>query len=223
MAKILIVEDDALLGRLMVDFLRAQHHEVEIACTGSQGWEKLNHSQYEVLVLDWQLPEIEGIEVLNRHRSAGGLTPVLMLTRKDSIDEKETGFRSGCDDYLTKPFEMRELAVRIQALLRRPLSAGTDQLVAGDLRLDLRAHTAFRGDDDLQLLPKEFALLAFFMRNPNLVFSAQALLDRVWNSEAEVSEEAVSICIRRLRKKVDHEGAASIVRTVHGLGYRFEP
>lgn len=146
-----------------------------------------------------------------------------MLTQKDSIDEKETGFRSGCDDYLTKPFEMRELAVRVQALLRRSLSAGTDQLVVGDLRLDLRAHTAFRGGNELDLLPKEFALLAFFMRNPNLVFSAQALLDRVWNSEAEVSEEAVSICIRRLRKKVDPEGAPSVVRTVHGLGYRFEP
>lgn len=223
MAKILIVEDDALLGRLMVDFLAGLHHEVEIACTGSDGWEKLNHSQYEVLVLDWQLPGIEGIEVLKRHRSAGGLTPVLMLTRKGAIDEKEIGFHSGCDDYLTKPFEMRELAARIQALLRRSLSAGTDELVAGELRLDLRAHTALRGDQDLQLLPKEFALLAFFMRNPNVVFSAQALLDRVWNSEAEVSEEAVSICIRRLRKKVDLEGAASMVHTVHGLGYRFEP
>lgn len=194
----------------MVDFLSGEHHEVEIASTGSKGWEKLTHIPYEVLILDWQLPEIEGIELLRRHRSAGGLTPILMLTRKDSIDEKETGFRSGCDDYLTKPFEMRELAARVQALLRRSLSAGTDELIAGDLRLDLRAHTAFKGDSELQLLPKEFALLAFFMRNPNLVFSAQALLDRVWNSEAEVSEEAVSICIRRLR-------------TVHGLGYRFEP
>lgn len=221
MAKILIIEDDKLLNELVRDYLLRQHHQVETAETGTSGLEKLQSFQYDAVILDWQLPGLEGIEILKRFRANGGSTPVLMLTRKGSIDEKEAGFQTGTDDYLTKPFELRELGARVQALLRRPKAVVGDVLRAGSLMLDEREHKATKDGSHLQLLPKEFALLAFFMRHQNDVFSAQALLERVWDSDSDSSEEAVSTCIRRLRKKIDDDDKPSLIQTVHGLGYKF--
>jgi DNA-binding response OmpR family regulator len=220
MAKILVVEDDRLLSQLMRQFLTKEGHTVEAMHDGSDAMSILESNAFDVVVLDWELPGMLGIDILNRFRSLGNATPVLMLTRKASVDDKETGFDKGADDYLPKPFDMRELGMRVRALLRRPAQFTGQWLQVGMLRLDPAARVVVRGDEEIKLLPKEFALLEFFMRHPGQVFTAQALLNSVWKSDSEASEEAVSICIRRLRKKIDADGAESVIRTLHGQGYK---
>ncbi len=218
----MIIEDDAGLSKMVRDWLTFEHHMVETAVTGCAGLEKLQFYQYDVVILDWELPEISGIDICKQFRLQGGTAPVLMLTGKGNISDKETGFDAGADDYLTKPFHMKELSVRVRALLRRVSGFSGDELKYRDLCLEPSCHRVSRNGRDLQLLPKEFALLEFFLRHPNQVFSAEALLSRVWSSETDATVDAVSTCIKRLRKKVDIEGAPSVIRTVHGVGYKLE-
>lgn len=223
MAKILLVEDDMGLSRMVRDWLTFEHHLVETADNGRDGLDKLQFYQYDLVILDWELPEISGIELCKEFRSRGGSTPVLMLTGKGTIGDKESGFEAGADDYLTKPFHMKELSMRLRALLRRSSSSlQSDTLKFRDLTLEPSSHRLTRDGKDLQLLPKEFALLEFLMRHPNQVFSAEALLSRVWASETDTTVDAVSTCIKRLRKKVDVEGKSSVIKTVHGVGYKLE-
>lgn len=222
MAKVLIVEDDQLLSKLMSDYLKKDSHQTEVIANGRDAIDYLDAHEYDVVVLDWELPGLSGIEILKRLRAEGKSTPVLMLTKKSSIEEKEIGFETGTDDFLPKPFDMRELSARVKALLRRPQQYTGQWLTAGSLRLDAASRVVARGEEDIRLLPKEFALLEFFMRHPKQVFSATALLNHVWSSDSEASEEAVSICIRRLRKKIDIQGQPSLIRTVHGEGYKLD-
>jgi two-component system OmpR family response regulator len=222
MAKVLVVEDDELLRQLLSQFLTKEGYQVETANNGSTGMEMLQAHEYAVVVLDWDLPGMLGIDILRTFRALGKQTPVLMLTHKSTIADKEAGFTSGTDDYLPKPFEMRELALRISALLRRPAQFTGQWLTAGDLKLDPASRVVRRGDEEINLLPKEFALLEFFMRRPREVFTSDALLSHVWSSDSEASEEAVSICIRRLRKKIDRQGQNSIIKTLHGQGYKLD-
>lgn len=222
MAKILLVEDDLGLSRMVRDWLTFEHHLVETAHNGSDGLDKLQFYQYDLVILDWELPGMHGPDIAREFRSKGGTTPILMLTGKGTIADKESGFEAGADDYLTKPFHMKELSMRLRALLRRTGALQGDKLTYRDLQLEPENHRVTREGKDLQLLPKEFALLEFFMRHPNQVFSAEALLSRVWASESETTVDAVSTCVKRLRKKVDVEGKPSILRTVHGVGYKLE-
>ncbi len=224
MAKILLVEDDLGLQRMVRDWLTFEHHLVETADNGRDGMDKLQFYEYDLVILDWELPSMTGIEICKAFRTQGGTTPVLLLTGKGTISDKESGFEAGADDYLTKPFHLKELSLRLRSLLRRSSAAlQGDTLKFRDLELEPSNHCVMRQGKDLQLLPKEFALLEFFMRHPNQVFSAEALLSRVWTSENETSVDAVSTCIKRLRKKVDIEGQLSVIKTVHGVGYKLEP
>jgi DNA-binding response OmpR family regulator len=222
-AKILLVEDDMGLSRMVRDWLTFEHHLVETADNGRDGLDKLAFYQYDLVILDWELPEMTGIEICKEFRSRGGTTPVLMLTGKGTINDKESGYDAGADDYLTKPFHMKELSMRLRALLRRGgATLQNDTLKFRDLELEPGSHRVTRQGKDLQLLPKEFALLEFLMRHPNQVFSAEALLSRVWASETDTTVDAVSTCIKRLRKKVDVESQTSVIKTVHGVGYKLE-
>jgi DNA-binding response OmpR family regulator len=222
-AKILLVEDDTGLSRMVRDWLTFEHHLVETADNGRDGLDKLQFYQYDLVILDWELPEMTGIQICKEFRSRGGTTPVLMLTGKGTIGDKESGYDAGADDYLTKPFHMKELSLRLRALLRRGGTAlQSDTLKFRDLELEPGSHRVTRQGKDLQLLPKEFALLEFLMRHPNQVFSAEALLSRVWASETDTTVDAVSTCIKRLRKKIDVDGQNSIIKTVHGVGYKLE-
>lgn len=222
MAKILLVEDDLGLARMVRDWLTFEHHMVETADNGRDGLDKLKCYEYDIVVLDWELPEMTGIEICKEFRSKGGKTPVLMLTGKGALNDKESGFEAGADDYLTKPFHMKELSLRLKALLRRASTFTADTLQFRDLVLEPANHRVTREGKELALLPKEFSLLEFFMRHPNQVFSAEALLNRVWASETETTVDAVSTCIKRLRKKVDIEGGVSMIKTVHGVGYKLD-
>lgn len=219
MSKILLVEDDKALAEVIADSLRAQNYEVDWAEAGDAGWTMLRHYKYDLIILDWNLPVKNGPEICAAFRSSGGVTPVLMLTANSHIDHKEVGLDSGADDYLTKPFEPKELQARIRALLRRPTTFVGKVIQLGGLELDEAAHTVKMDGQPVTLIPREFALLHFFMKHPNEVFSNEALLDRVWSNDSDALPSTVRKCVERLRKKLDKTGQPSLIDTVHGVGY----
>lgn len=219
MAKILVVDDDKGLLRMIRDWLMFEHHLVETSDSGSAALDRLGLGEYDAIVLDWDLPEMSGIEVMKEFRARGGTTPILMLTGKGSIRDKEEGFSYGADDYLTKPFDMKELALRVRALIRRSGGSPGDIVKFREIVLESANHRVFLSGTEVHLQPSEFCLLEFLMRYPNQVFSAEVLLSRVWSSDSDASIDAVSTCIKRLRKKLDVDRQPSIIRTVHGVGY----
>lgn len=220
MAKILVVEDDPAICSIIVDWLTHQHHTVEVSHNGLEADQYLKMYQYDVIVLDWGLPELSGVEICKRYKTAGGRAPVLMLTGKHDIEDKEEGFNAGADDYLTKPFDIKELSARVRALLRRPTNVYDNILSIRNVSLDPNNHIVTRNGAPIKLTPKEFAVLEFFMRNPNKVFKADALLDHIWNSEAGSGPDTVRTCIKRLRRQIDEPGVSSIIENVHGVGYK---
>lgn len=222
MAKVLVVEDDVALGKMVRDWLSLEHHNTELVADGAEGLSRVKVYDYDLLILDWELPGAPGIEILQAYRARGGLAPVLMLTGRGSVNDKEMGLDAGADDYLSKPFHAKELTARLRALLRRPEGYLGDILKVGSISLDRTNYRVMRGAEEVKLLPKEFALLEFFMRNPNRVFAPEALLNRVWASESEATIDALTTCIKRLRKKLDTEGQESLIKTVHGVGYKIE-
>lgn len=222
MAKILLVDDDLDFRQTIQDFLEAEHHEVEIVGDGEEALSRLKIYPYELIVLDWNMPGKDGIAVLTEFRAAGGKTPVLMLTAKSYINDRTTGLDSGADDYLTKPFDMRELSSRIRALLRRSVVLNSDVLKAGNVTVNMRTFRAFIDDVEIKLLPKELSLLAFLIKHREQVFSVDDLLNRVWSSESDSSTDAVRQCVTRLRRKLDSAGQPSIIVTVTGLGYKVD-
>lgn len=223
MPKILVIEDDSGLNRMIREWLVFERNDVDYAENGREGLEKLQCFEYDCVILDWELPEMNGIEVLQKFRSQGKPTPVLMLTGKSTIGDKEQGFDSGADDYLVKPFHMKELSARLRALMRRTQINVSQVVEAKGIRLDSGSFRVKRGDEDIQLLPKEFALLEFLMRHADQVFSAETLLNRVWSADSDATIDAITTCIKRIRKKLDREGLPSVIKTVHGVGYKFDP
>ncbi len=220
MAKILVVEDDPKLAKLVSDWLKTEHHIVECLHDGDEAAGNLKVYDYDLVVLDWNLPHVSGIELVQEYRARGGQSPVLMLTGMDKIQDKEQGFDSGADDYLTKPFEGRELTARVRALLRRPGAIVNNIVEFADIKIDRGNYAVTRANQEIKLLPKEFALLEFMMMRPNRVFSGDELLNKVWPNDSISTADALTTCIKRLRKKIDVEGQSSIIRTVHGVGYK---
>lgn len=222
MAKILLVEDDAGLCRMINDWLTLEHHNLEISTDGKDGLEKMRFYQYDLAIFDWSLPQMSGIEILHEIRKLGLSTPVIMLTGRNTIVDKEEGLDAGADDYLTKPFHMKELSARIRALLRRPRAMVGEVFQCGDLVVDRGTYKVTKAGTELKLLPSEYALLEFLLRHPNQVFTQEALLDRVWSSESDATSNALTTCVKRLRKKIDSENQESIIKTVYGVGYKLE-
>lgn len=222
MAKILLVEDDLEVCEVVSDWLVDEHYTIDVVNSGSEAIERLRFDKYDVLIFDWQLPDTTGIEICKRFRSKGGNTPVLMLTGKSEITDKETGLDAGADDYLTKPFHPRELSARVRALLRRSGELKQNVLTCGEIKLDPQGFKVTKNGTEVALLPKEFALLEFFLRHPNQVFSPEALLDRVWSAESEASPDTIRVHITKLRGKIDTEGQPSIIKTLHRQGYKLE-
>ncbi len=223
MAKILLVEDDRDLTVLIGDALESEKHLVEIVHSGLDGRECLLMSKYDAIILDWDLPELTGLDVLKTFRAAGGNTPVMFLTGKANLADKEVGFNAGGDDYLTKPFEMKELVLRLRAILRRPVQIQDEALRVRDIVLDIGQHRITKSGVELKLFPKEFALLEFLMRHPNQTFSADSLLKHVWHSDSNAGVETLRQSLARLRQTVDSDRANLLIRTIYGVGYRLEP
>lgn len=220
MAKILIVEDDVDLTVMIVEWLSFEHHSVEVVHNGREGRERLQLCQYDAIILDWSLPEVTGIEICRQYRQEHGKTPIIMLTGKNSISDKENGLDSGADDYLTKPFNMKELSARLRAVLRRASGSSTNILQVGELSIDPTKYKLTKSGKEIQLLPREFALLEFLMRHPDEVFSGDSLLQRVWHSESDATSEALRTCIKRLRQKIDSDTDESIIQTIPRVGYK---
>ena len=223
MSKVLVVEDDKNLSFAVREVLLLDNHTVEVVNDGSEALDLLRAYQYDLVILDWELPGASGIEICRQFRTTGGASPILFLTGKKSIDDKEAGFSAGADDYLTKPFNVRELAARVKALLRRPVAYSTDTLVVGPLVMQPTKFELTCHGEVVNLLPKEFALLEFFMRHPGQIFSADALLGRVWPNESDATPEALRQTISRLRNKIDQKGdKQSLIRTVINVGYKLD-
>ena len=220
MAKILLVEDDQAVAEAIVDALEFESNVVEHVDCGLEASQRLKLYQYDLVVLDWDLPRKSGVEVCGEYRSGGGTLPILMLTGKSSVEDRVTGLDAGADDYLPKPFSMKELSARVRALLRRPEPMVSELVQLGPLQIDLKFHKVTRGQEELSLLAKEISLLEFLVRHRGQVFSVDDLLNKVWHSESDSSEDAVRQCVTRLRKKIDGESENSLIITVKGLGYK---
>ncbi len=227
MARILLVDDDLRLSEVIEDWLTAEEHVVEYQSDGRGGWEKMSGSEYDVIILDWNLPDANGPELCRRFRDSGRTTPVLMLTGRNNIENKVEGLDAGADDYLTKPFSPKELSARLRALLRRFMaktaSSAGELLSAANLKLDRKGRTLHVAGQPVHLLPREFALLEFFMLHPEQVFSANEIMDHVWSEENESSPDTVRVHITKLRSKLGSTGDDSWIKTVHRVGYKFSP
>lgn len=222
MLKIFVCEDDEDLASELQTALSLDGHSVDVVHCGAEAREQLARNSYDVIIFDWELPDTTGPELCKEFRGSGGTTPVLLLTGKSKTSEKETGLDSGADDYLTKPFELLELRARLRALTRRADRPFLPNVMTrGDLVIDPSRFYATKSGEALQLVPKEFALLEFFMRNPGQVFSADNLISHVWTADEEVSPDTLRTHIMNLRKKIDRQGQDSMLETVHGVGYRF--
>ena len=224
MAKILLVEDDVDLSSMISARLEAENHVVECAHDGKVGHDYMMLTKYDLIILDWNLPGMEGVQVLKEYRKAGGNSPVIFLTGRDEISEKEVGLDSGADDYLTKPFNTRELSARIRALLRRPEAVQAEVLTSGDLMLDPANHRFTKSGKEMRLQPKDFSLLEFFMRNQDRPFSPDALLQRVWHADSDATIDGLRAAIKRIRKVIDASANEedSFIETMPRVGYRFK-
>lgn len=220
MAKILLVDDDVKLCETLVDWFEHELHKVDCVHSGADGKDFLATYSYDVIILDWTLPDTTGIEICKDFRKNGGTTPILMLTGKGDIADKESGLDSGADDYLTKPFEVREVSARVRALVRRPSAVLKTVLTVGPLTLDPGTHQVTKNGAPLKLPPIEFALLEFLMRNANKVYKAKELLNHVWSAEQEAGPETVRTSVSRLRQQIDVPGQPSLIENMHGVGYR---
>jgi DNA-binding response OmpR family regulator len=222
MSKILIVEDDQALSANVAEWLKSKLYTVETVFNGRDALEHLRAFDYDAIVLDWELPEMTGVEILKQFRASGGTTPIIMLTGKGTVEDKEQGFDAGADDYLTKPFHPQELSARIRALLRRPAQYTGTSITVRHITLDTAKRKVTKEGVEVALQPMEYTLLEFLMKHPDQVFSTDALMRRCWESDAEISLDAIYTCIRRIRKKVDVDGQPSIIGTVHGIGYKLD-
>lgn len=221
--RILIIEDDEAIARVLQRGLRAHGHQTVLAETGEDGVLLATDETLELILLDISLPGLNGHQVLERVRSSRPRLPVLMLTARGDLDSKVKALNAGADDYLTKPFAFEELLARIHAVTRRLDQPESSQIRAGYLRLDLLAQRAWRGDELIELTAREFALLKYFMRHPNQVLSRQQILDSVWEYDFDPESNIVDVYVRYLRNKIDERDRPSLIATVRGAGYRFEP
>ena len=219
MAKIVVLEADKHRVNLIKGILSVERHTVDSVHDGHEALTIIQMHPYDLVILDWMLPGRTGTEICKDYRARGGSAPILMLTAKSTIDDRAEGLDSGADDYLTKPFHPKEFSARVRALLRRPQSVMSKTLKAADIELDPGQVKVFKANQEIHLLPKEFALLELFLRYPTQVFSAESLLDRVWNTDSSASLDTVRTYIKTLRKKIDTNPKDSLIRTVHGVGY----
>lgn len=224
MSKILIVDDELDLLDVLKIALEAKGHIVQAVKSGAEALDYLRVYQYDLIILDWMMPHMTGVDVLSQYRNRlDGKTPVLMLTARAAIDDKESGLDMGADDYLTKPFENRELLARVRALLRRPHSLCPTVLKAQDIELDPVQCQIRKGGELLTVRPKVYSLLEFFMRHPNQMFEPQQILDRVWSDDSTASIETLRTHIKLLRKALGFNKSNSMLESVRNLGYRFNP
>lgn len=223
--RVLVVDDEQHLTELLSMALRYEGWEVVGAPDGATAVKVARDFQPDAVVLDWMLPDFDGLEVLRRMRADAPDVPVLFLTAKDAVEDRVAGLTAGGDDYVTKPFSLEEVVARVRALMRRTVMVAEDSgsvLVVGDLTLDEDSHEVRRADQEISLTATEFELLRFLMRNPKRVLSKSQILDRVWNYDFGGQANIVELYISYLRKKIDL-GHAPMIHTMRGAGYVLKP
>lgn len=222
--RLLIIEDESDLANALARGLCRQGYAVDIASDGEQGWELAEVNDYDLLVLDLNLPGMDGLEICRRLRSSRPRLLILMLTARGQPKDRVTGLDLGADDYLVKPFHFGELVARVRALLRRDMRAREPLLQWGDLKLDPTTRIAWQGNRPLALTRKELAILEYLMRHPGEVISQEALLEHVWDAQVNPFTNVVRVHINSLRRKLgDNASAPRYIETVVGQGYRLKP
>jgi heavy metal response regulator len=217
--KILVVEDEQKVANFLQKGLKEEQYVVDVAYDGADGEEMAAGDEYDLILLDIMLPGKNGIDVLHDLRARGVDTPVIMLTAKEMVEDKLKGFAAGCDDYLTKPFSFEELLARIRAVMRRRSGEISNELTFADLTLDLITHKVRRGDQEIELTAKEYALLEYFMRNPNRVLTRTMIAQHVWDINFDSFTNVIDVYINYLRNKIDRGFDCKLIHTVRGVGY----
>ena len=219
--KILLAEDDVKLGRLIKHMLETEQHQVEWVVRGDEAVARATDAVFDIILMDWMMPGLSGLEACRQLREQGYRKPVLMLTARDAVEDKVRGLDGGADDYLIKPFEFSELFARLRALGRRGEAPLQEEIVTvGDWQLNRTLRTVSRGNSEAQLSAREYQLLDVLIQNRGLVVPREILLDRVWGLGSEVSDNNLEAYIRLLRKKIDDPASETLIQTVRGIGYK---
>ncbi len=217
---ILVIEDERRLANLVRRALQEEGHKVEVSNDGAEGLDMAETTGYDLLVLDLMLPHLDGVEICRRLRSTGSDVRILMLTARDTVEDRVAGLEAGADDYLVKPFSFTELIARVRALARRQIQPQVEiELTSGDLVLDLQRHEARRDGRTIELTAKEFQLLEYLMRNAGYVMTRTQILDQVWGYNLDSFSNVVDIYVHYLRNKIDRDFSEPLIRTVRGVGY----
>ncbi|HOI16049.1 MAG TPA: response regulator transcription factor [Geobacteraceae bacterium] len=217
--KILVVEDEKKVASFIKRGLEEEKYEVDVTYDGDEGLQKSLDGSYSLIILDVMLPKKDGLSVVKELRARKLLTPVLMLTAKDTVEDIVAGLNSGSDDYLTKPFAFAELLARVRALLRRSEQERGAEIRFADLRLDPVTHKVWRKDKEIDLTAKEYSLLEFFMRNPNQVLTRTTIAENVWDYIFDSFTNIIDVYVNYLRKKIDRDADKKLIHTVRGVGY----
>src|SRR3989454_2343125 len=221
--RILVIEDNHRLSSSLAANLAHEGYSVDAAHYGHEGQDAAERTPYDLIILDTLLPEKDGLQVCRDLRRRRIHTPILLLTARDSVDDRIQGLDYGADDYLVKPFAMRELLARLRALLRRQSPYTNGRLEMGDLVVDPATHTVEREGRSIDLTPKEFALLEFLLYHPNQVVTREMIEQHIWNYDFESESNVIDVYVRRLRRKIDDPFAIKLLTTVRGVGYRLQP
>lgn len=220
--RILLVEDDVDLAQFIRKGLKEERYAVDFAADGEEGLALATRNPYDLFILDIMLPKIDGLSLCRQIRSKGDTAPVLLLTARDTMQDKVAGFDTGADQYLTKPFAFAELLARVRALLRRGSQQPATRLHAADLELDPLSHRVWRAGQEIVLTNKEYALLEFLLRNKNRVLTRTAIIEHVWDISYDPMTNIVDAHIRALRAKMDRDFSPPLIATIRGTGYMLE-
>jgi len=217
--RILLVEDDSSVASFIARGLQEEQYAVDIARDGEEGFLMADSIPYDLIILDVMLPKLDGLTVCRRLRSHRNLTPILLLTARDAVEDRVTGLDMGADDYLTKPFAFPELVARVRVLLRRGSAPQPSTLKIADVELDPITHRVWRGGEEIPLTNKEYALLEYLLRNENRVLTRTAIIEHVWDIHFDSLTNIVDVHIRSLRAKIDKDFSPPLIHTVRGVGY----
>ena len=222
--RVLVVDDELAVRNSLSRALNLERYDVDLAQDGQEALDRVAAARYDAVVLDVSMPLLDGLEACRRMRAAGDRTPVLMLTARDSVDDRVAGLDAGADDYLVKPFALRELQARLRALLRR-VDGPADELRFGDLRLEPSTRDVWRGDRRLELSRTEYALLELFLRHPRQVLERSTVFEQVWGYDFGATSNVLGVYMGYLRRKTEADGEPRLLHTVRGVGYilREEP
>jgi len=217
--RILVIEDEKKVANFIKKGLEEEHYAVDTAYNGETGLYMTEVNEYDLVVLDLMIPKIDGLEVLKRIRGDKNSVPILVLTAKDTVEDIVRGLDLGCDDYLTKPFEFKEFLARIRALLRREKVEKEPVLKVADLTLSLVTHKVMRKGKEIELTSKEYALLEYFMRNPDKVLTRTMISEHVWDYHFDSMTNVIDVYVNYLRKKIDKGFEPKLIHTIRGVGY----